>query len=68
MAKPTFQPNPRVAQLFTDLENYLEFCKDYGYRYDEATLYDMRDFVFRQFNKFITGKTAKDCWMEHARP
>ena len=68
MAKQTFQPNPRVAQLFTDLELYLEFCKDFGYRYDESTLYDMRDYAFRQFNKHMSGKGAKDCWTEHARP
>ena len=68
MAKQTFQPNARVAQIFSDLENYLEFCRDYGYRYDESTLYDMRDYAFRQFQKFATGKTPKDCWVENARP
>lgn len=68
MAKQLFQPNPRVAQLFEDLENYLEFCKDFGYRYDEATLYDMRDYAYRQFTKQVQGKQAKDCWTENARP
>ncbi len=68
MAKQLFQPNPRVAQLFEDLENYLEFCKDFGYRYDEATLYDMRDYAYRQFTKQVQGKQAKDCWIENARP
>ena len=68
MAKQTFQPNARVAQIFSDLENYLEFCREYGYRYDESTLYDMRDYAFRQFQKFATGKTPKDCWVENARP
>lgn len=43
MAKIVYQSNPRVAQIFEDLENYLMFCQDFGYRYDEATLYDMRD-------------------------
>lgn len=67
MAKPTFQPNPRVAQIFDVLEKYLEFCKDYGYRYDESTLDDMRDYAFRQFNKFNTGKVPKDCWADAIR-
>ena len=67
MAKIVYQSNPRVAQIFEDLENYLMFCKDYGYRYDEATLGDMRDYVFRQFNRFSTGKPARDCWSENAR-
>lgn len=68
MAKQLFQPNQRVAQIFEDLENYLEFCKDFGYRYDEATLYDMRDYAFRQSTKQLQGKQAKDCWQENARP
>lgn len=68
MAKITFQPNPRVHQIFDDLEAYLAFCQDFGYKYDEATLGDMRDYAFRQFNKFMTGKPARDCWQENARP
>ena len=68
MAKPTFQSNPRVQQIFEDLENYLEFCVDYGYKYNEAELYDQRSYVYRQYTKFATGKVAKDQWQEHARP
>lgn len=68
MAKLTFQPNPRVEQIFKDLEAYLLFCQDFGYRYDEATLYDMRDYAFRQHVKQQTGKFARDCWVENARP
>ena len=67
MAKNTFQPNHRVRQIFEDLEKYLEFCVDFGYKYDEATLYDMRSYVFRQFNKYMTGKPAKNSWDEDAR-
>jgi hypothetical protein len=64
MAKPTFQPNPRVRQIFDDLEKYLEFCVDYGYKYDEADLYNQRSYVFRNFVKYSTGKWAKDGWAE----
>jgi hypothetical protein len=64
MAKPTFQPNPRVRQIFEDLEKYLEFCQDYGYKFDESTMYDMRSFAFRQFQKNQAGKFAKDMWQE----
>jgi len=64
MAKPTFQPNPRVRQIFEDLEKYLEFCQDYGYKFDESTMYDMRSFAFRQFQKNQAGKLAKDMWQE----
>lgn len=68
MAKITFQPNPRVRQIFDDLEAYLMFCQDFGYKYDESTLYDMRDYAYRQFTKQMTGKFARDCWQENARP
>lgn len=67
MAKTQTQSNPRVQQIFEDLENYLEFCKDYGYKFDESTLYDMRSFAYRQYQKMTSGKPAKDQWMEDSK-
>ena len=64
MAKYQVQPNHKVRQIFDDLEKYLEFCQDYGYKFDEADLYNQRSYVFRQFNKVMTGKDAKDQWAE----
>lgn len=64
MAKQQYQSNPRVKQIFEDLENYLAFCQDYGYKFDESTLYDMRSFAYRQFQKAVAGKPAKDNWDE----
>ena len=68
MAKLTFQHNPRLHQIFDDLEKYKEFCVDYGYKYDEADLYNQRSYVYRQYTKFATGKQAKNQWVENARP
>jgi|TARA_B110000503_G_C6789551_1_gene266709 hypothetical protein len=68
MAKQTFQSNPRVTQIFEDLENYLGFCVDFGYKYNEAELYDQRSYVYRQYTKYATGKVARDQWQENARP
>lgn len=62
MAKYQHQSNPRVTQIFEDLEKYLEFCKDYGYVYNEAELYDNKSFAYRQFTKYLSGKPAKDMW------
>jgi hypothetical protein len=62
MAKQQYQSNPRVRQLFEDLEKYLEFCQDFGYKFDESTLYDMRNFVYRQHQKNTSGKLAKNNW------
>jgi hypothetical protein len=64
MAKPQFQPNHKVRQIFDDLEKYRDFCVDYGYKFDEATLYDMRNYVYRQHNKNLTGKPVKNNWDE----
>lgn len=68
MAKPTFAPNPRVQQIFEDLEKFLEFCQDYGYRYNEADLYNWKSYAYQQFSKFAQGKFAKDMWLQDARP
>lgn len=67
MAKPTLSSNPKVRQIFNDLELYLEFCADYGYKYDESTLGDMRSYVFQQFSKYMSGKNFKDQWFEDAK-
>ncbi len=62
MSRSETRSNNRVNQIFDDLEQYLNFCRDYGYKYDEADLYNNRSFAFRQFTKFVAGKPAKDMW------
>jgi len=42
MAKPTFKTNPRTQQVLEDLDLYREFCQDFGYRWNEADLYNFR--------------------------
>ncbi len=64
MAKYQPQHNPKVKQIFEDLEKYQTFCQDFGYKFDEATLYDMRSFAYRQHQKDLAGKPAKDNWVE----
>ena len=68
MAKPAIKSNVKVRQIFDDLETYLAFCVEYGYKFDEAHLYDMRQFAYRQYDKFKVGKPAKNCWIEDRRP
>jgi hypothetical protein len=62
MAKPNIRHNPRVKAIFDDLEQYLRFCQDFGYRYNEADLYNWRSYAYQQFNKHVQGKFAKDMW------
>ena len=67
MAKQQYQSNPRVHQIFDDLEKYKEFCVDFGYKFDEATLYDMRSFAYRQHQKQLAGKYPKNSWSEDSK-
>lgn len=62
MAKNNIKSNARVHQIFEDLDRYRNFCRDFGYRFNEAELYNQRSYVFRQFQKFVTGKPVKNQW------
>ena len=64
MARPTFKHNPRVNAIFEDLDQYLRFCQDFGYRYNEADLYNWKSYAYQQFNKHLQGKFAKDMWTQ----
>ena len=64
MAKPAIKSNPRVEAIFDDLENYLTFCQDYGYKYNEADLYNWKSYAYQQFNKSLQGKHVKDMWFQ----
>jgi hypothetical protein len=67
MAKITLKSNPRVIEIQDDLEKLLEFCQDYGYRYNEADLYNFKSYAWQQYNKYSQGKNAKSMWDEDAR-
>ena len=67
MAKITYKSNPRVIEIQEDLEKLLEFCQDYGYRYNEADLYNFKSYAWQQFNKYSQGKNAKNMWDEDTR-
>ena len=62
MARPTIRPNHRVTQVFDDLEQFLRFCQDYGYRFHEGDLYNFKSYAYQQYSKFTQGKNAKDMW------
>jgi hypothetical protein len=64
MAKLNIQPNPRVHQIFDDLDQYKEFCVDYGYIFNEASLYDTKNYIYRAFTKKVSGKEVKNMWIE----
>jgi hypothetical protein len=67
MAKPQIKPNARVQQTLEDLDKFREFVADYGYRFNEADLYNFKSYAWQQYSKYTSGKTAKDMWSEDAR-
>lgn len=52
----------QINQIFNDLDRYRNFCREYGYRFNEAELYNQKSYVFRQFQKFVAGKPVKNQW------
>ena len=62
MSKNENRSNSRVNQIFDDLDGFRNFCRLYGYKFDEAELYKDRSFAYRQYTKFLNGKEPKDMW------
>jgi hypothetical protein len=67
MAKFAIKHNPKVAEIFEDLDKLREFCVNYGYRHNEADLYNFKSYAWQQYNKFSQGKNAKNMWDEDTR-
>lgn len=67
MGKREYRPNARALAVLEDLSNFLDFCKDFGYRFNESDLYNFKSYAWQQYNKFSQGKNAKNMWVEDAR-
>jgi hypothetical protein len=67
MGKQVYKPSPRALAVQDDLSKFLEFCVDYGYRFNENDLYNFKSYAWQQYNKFIQGKNAKNMWVEDGR-
>jgi hypothetical protein len=62
MSRNEKRSNSQVNNIFDDLESYLNFCRDYGYKFDESELYSNRSYIYRQYTKFLQGKQVKNMW------
>ena len=61
--------NMSTREIFQDLDRYRDFCRNYGYRFNEADLYNNKKYPYQQFRKFEAGKNAKDMWsIDAGRP
>ena len=59
--KKYLRMKPEVAQIFEDLEHYFQFCRDYGYPFDERHLYNERS-PYGEYMKMIRGREPWDQW------
>jgi hypothetical protein len=53
---------PEVKDIFEDLENFYQFCRDYGYEFDESHLYHERRPAYAEFVKMKKGREPWDQW------
>lgn len=53
-----------IDDIFDDLDRLRLFCRDHGFRFDEADLYNPRTFVWQQYMKFVAGKNCRNNWKE----
>ena len=67
MSKRAIKPNAKVQQILEDLEKFREFVVEYGYRFNEADMYNFKSYAWQQYSKFTSGKTAKNMWDEDLR-
>ncbi len=67
MTKIAFTTNPKVTEIFDVLDKFLNFCREYGYRYNETDLNNFKSYSWQQYSKFTQGKNARHMWSEDAR-
>jgi hypothetical protein len=67
MGKQVYRPSARALAIHDDLNKFLDFCVEYGYRFNEGDLYNFKSYAWQQYNKFIQGKNAKNMWFEDSR-
>jgi hypothetical protein len=53
--------NKTVNRVFNDLDDYRNFCRDYGYVFKEADLYH-RNTTYSLFEKSRRGEYVKNNW------
>lgn len=54
--------NTNINQVFNDLDKLRDFCREFGYRYDERDLYNTRSNTYKQFQRNAAGKPIKNQW------
>jgi hypothetical protein len=56
-----------ITKVFDDLDDYLRFCKEFGWAYDEADLYRADAPVYAEYTRFKAGTRIPKNWMRDAK-
>ena len=56
-----------ITKVFDDLDDYLHFCKEFGWAYDEADLYRADAPVYAEYTRFKAGTRIPKNWMRDAK-
>jgi hypothetical protein len=54
-------------KVYSDLDDYLRFCKVFGHAYDPAALYNMDDPNYATYSAFKSGTRISNNWMRDAK-
>ncbi len=58
--------NKMVNKVFDDLDAYRDFCRDFGYIFNEKDLYK-RNTPYGQYERFKRGDRVVNNWEEDSR-
>ena len=56
-----------ITKVFNDLDDYLRFCKEFGWAYDEADLYRADAPGYAEYTRFKQGTRIPKNWMRDAK-
>ena len=59
--------NSEITKVFNDLDDYLRFCKEFGWAYDEADLYREDAPGYAEYLRFKSGTRIPKNWMRDAK-
>jgi hypothetical protein len=58
----TTKKTSSINKIFNDLDRYRYFCREFGYRFDEADLYNIRTWGYKQFQRMLAGQRPRNQW------
>jgi len=57
---------PTITQIFDELDAYRDFCRDFGYVFNEAHLYNFKT-PYSQYDRYRRGQRVINNWREDQR-